>query len=71
MDNTGVQTCAQFDEVLSSARQAITDYLSHDGPVPGLKDIEIQFKKSCSDLRTLMRRMELAVDEADRWVGSS
>ena len=68
MNSADVQTCTQFDERLSSARQAITEYLKHDGPVSELKYIETQFKKVCSDLRTLMRRMELAVDEADRWV---
>ena len=56
----------KFEHSKDAGNRLISEYIEYSGAPGGLKSIEQQFHGACSELRSLMRLMEMAVDEADR-----
>lgn len=57
---------AEFEHSKDLGTRLISEYIEYAGPPGGLKNIEQKFHGTCSTLRSLMRTVEMAVDEAGR-----
>lgn len=65
---TDLGVLGQFEHLRDSGTQAIAAYTTYIGNPAELKRLEQEFHGVCRAARALMRDMEMAVDEADRYV---